>query len=96
MKIEDFMKEFADLLDKYGIEIFAKDEDMGYPERGEDIQIRIEATCDGPMKEYYEDIDFGGYLDAKKLRTTADMRLANARPKVNCSEKPNSSHTGKH
>jgi hypothetical protein len=64
-KTKLFLKELADLMEKHNAELSAKDEWTGYAECGEDIQIRLE------IKDVYDDIAFGGYIDAEKLRTTA-------------------------
>lgn len=56
----NFMKELGALIEKYGIEITAGDEWMGYAECGEDIQIRIESDS--------KSVPFGKYIDKESLK----------------------------
>ncbi len=63
--MNEFFRELADLLDKHKVEILAADEYTGYPECGEDIQIRIESTDD----YNYLSIPMGEYIDSKLLRS---------------------------
>ena len=56
----NFMKELGVLIEKYGIEITADDEYLGYPECGEDIQIRIESES--------KSVPFGKYIDKESLK----------------------------
>ena len=67
-KTKLFLKELADLMDRYKAAFTASDEYRGYPECGEDIQIRID------IEDVYDDIGFGSYIDAEKLRTTTTIR----------------------
>ena len=66
-KTKLFLNELADLMERHNAEITADDEWTGYAECGTDIQIRLD------IKKVYDDITFGSYIDAKKLRTTATM-----------------------
>lgn len=57
-----FLRELADLLDKYKGTITAADEWTGYAECGQDIQIAVET------EEDYDEYQFGSWMDAEKIR----------------------------
>ena len=62
--VKIFLLALADLMDEHSVEwICAKDEYTGYPECGEDIQIRIEHETD-----YSYDPGLGNMFTAKDLR----------------------------
>ena len=63
-----FLKELANLLDKYKIELLATD----------DMQVAIEPTIGNNLD--YESLYFDDYMTAEKLRTTVERRIANDRP----------------
>lgn len=57
---EEFKSELNELLKKYRCDIYASDEWEGYPECGEDIQIRVEFDYNTNIgDEYLEDLKFG-------------------------------------
>lgn len=60
-----FISELADLLEKHKVEILVSDDWSGYAECGEDLQIRFN------VKDDYDDITYGNYLDFKNLRDIA-------------------------
>ncbi len=62
---KQFMLELADLLEKHKVEITASNEWTGYAECGQDIQIQFE------IKDDYEEIMLGTYVDSDKLRLKA-------------------------
>jgi hypothetical protein len=67
-KTKMFLNELADLMNKHNAEFTARDEWTGYAECGEDIQISLE------IKDSCDYIQFGSYIDAEKLRTTATIQ----------------------
>ena len=60
----DFLNDLAILMEKYGIEITASNEWLGYAECGEDIQMRIET--DG-SKSYFS-IPFGELISPNSIK----------------------------
>ena len=61
--VKEFMLALADLMDEHGAWLTADDEWQGYPECGQDIQIRIEHNTD-----YSFDPGLGGMVTAYHLR----------------------------
>ena len=61
--VKTFMLALADLMDEHGAWLTAYDEWQGYPECGQDIQIRIEHNTD-----YSFDPGLGGMVTAYHLR----------------------------
>lgn len=63
-KRQKFLAELLALLEKYDVEIVADDHWTGYAGCGQDVRIEVEfedwAT---------EDIDFGRYIDASKIKS---------------------------
>lgn len=71
-ELREFSLELADLMEKYAVEIVAKDEFEGYSECGEDIQIRLEHPfC------YKFDPALGDRVTADSLRKAASLEHPN-------------------
>jgi hypothetical protein len=66
--IKMFLSELADLMEKWGVEIYADDEYKGFAECGEDIQISIESM----YTQEYEVVKLGNYIDPEMLKKYLD------------------------
>ena len=57
----DFFTELKELLEKYNVEIESDDEYQGYPECGQDIQIRFDSRFT------FSESKFGRYVDIERI-----------------------------